>query len=118
MSLLRHALSPLSAPFPSHTHAHTHTHTHTHTHSRTHSPPQVIFSENFGTEGRGGYFDRYGIIRDVIQNHLLQARHLGPWVLGSHMFVWVWVRGCVDVMQNSLLQAQFGPVLCVEVCGV
>jgi glucose-6-phosphate 1-dehydrogenase len=34
--------------------------------------PQVIFSENFGTEGRGGYFDQYGIIRDVIQNHLLQ----------------------------------------------
>jgi glucose-6-phosphate 1-dehydrogenase len=25
---------------------------------------QVIFSEDFGTEGRGGYFDRYGIIRD------------------------------------------------------
>ena len=33
---------------------------------------QVIFSEDFGTEGRGGYFDAYGIIRDVIQNHLLQ----------------------------------------------
>ena len=33
---------------------------------------QVIFSENFGTEGRGGYFDSYGIIRDVLQNHLLQ----------------------------------------------
>jgi hypothetical protein len=33
---------------------------------------QVIFSENFGTEGRGGYFDQYGIVRDVIQNHLLQ----------------------------------------------
>eukprot|EP00884_Botryococcus_braunii_P023027 jgi/Botrbrau1/9408/Bobra.0252s0033.1 len=33
---------------------------------------QVIFSEDFGTEGRGGYFDKYGIIRDVIQNHLLQ----------------------------------------------
>ncbi|KAI8464825.1 MAG: glucose-6-phosphate dehydrogenase [Monoraphidium minutum] len=33
---------------------------------------QVIFSEDFGTEGRGGYFDRYGIVRDVIQNHLLQ----------------------------------------------
>lgn len=26
---------------------------------------QVIFSENFGTEGRGGYFDQYGIVRDV-----------------------------------------------------
>lgn len=33
---------------------------------------QVVFSEDFGTEGRGGYFDQYGIIRDVIQNHLLQ----------------------------------------------
>lgn len=34
---------------------------------------QIIFSENFGTEGRGGYFDNYGIIRDIMQNHLLQA---------------------------------------------
>jgi len=33
---------------------------------------QIIFKEPFGTEGRGGYFDDYGIIRDVIQNHLLQ----------------------------------------------
>ena len=33
---------------------------------------QIIFSENFGIEGRGGYFDHYGIIRDVVQNHLLQ----------------------------------------------
>lgn len=37
---------------------------------------QVIFSEDFGTEGRGGYFDEYGIIRDVIQNHLLQIMSL------------------------------------------
>lgn len=36
------------------------------------APRQVVFSENFGTEGRGGYFDNYGIIRDIIQNHLLQ----------------------------------------------
>ena len=28
-------------------------------------------------QGRGGYFDSYGIIRDVIQNHLTQARSLG-----------------------------------------
>lgn len=62
---------------------------------------QLIFSEDFGTEGRGGYvylitcpsiikyvillswcilmlvclfryFDNFGIIRDVMQNHLLQ----------------------------------------------
>ncbi len=25
-------------------------------------------------QGRGGYFDSYGIIRDVIQNHLMQVR--------------------------------------------
>ncbi|PNH05188.1 Glucose-6-phosphate 1-dehydrogenase [Tetrabaena socialis] len=34
---------------------------------------QVTFKEPFGTEGRGGYFDQYGIIRDVIQNHLIQV---------------------------------------------
>ena len=37
---------------------------------------QVIFKEDFGTEGRGGYFDQYGIIRDVMQNHLLQELYL------------------------------------------
>ena len=37
---------------------------------------QICFSENFGTEGRGGYFDNYGIIRDVMQNHLLQVMAL------------------------------------------
>ena len=34
----------------------------------------ISFKEDFGTQGRGGYFDSYGIIRDVIQNHLTQAR--------------------------------------------
>lgn len=33
----------------------------------------ITFKEDFGTDGRGGYFDKYGIIRDVIQNHLLQV---------------------------------------------
>lgn len=32
----------------------------------------VTFKEPFGTQGRGGYFDEFGIIRDVMQNHLLQ----------------------------------------------
>jgi glucose-6-phosphate 1-dehydrogenase len=34
---------------------------------------QIVFSEPFGTDGRGGYFDQYGIIRDIMQNHLLQV---------------------------------------------
>ena len=34
---------------------------------------QITFKEPFGTEGRGGYFDKFGIVRDIIQNHLLQV---------------------------------------------
>jgi glucose-6-phosphate 1-dehydrogenase len=33
----------------------------------------ILFKEPFGTEGRGGYFDSIGIIRDILQNHLLQV---------------------------------------------
>ncbi|KAG6817421.1 hypothetical protein H0H87_009066 [Tephrocybe sp. NHM501043] len=29
---------------------------------------QITFKEPFGTEGRGGYFDEFGMIRDVLQN--------------------------------------------------
>ena len=41
--------------------------------SRTYvSNVQITFKEDFGTQGRGGYFDAFGIVRDVIQNHLIQ----------------------------------------------
>jgi len=33
----------------------------------------ITFKEPFGTMGRGGYFDEFGIIRDILQNHLLQV---------------------------------------------
>jgi len=33
---------------------------------------RITFKEDIGVEGRAGYFDNYGIIRDVMQNHLLQ----------------------------------------------
>ncbi|KAA0184100.1 Glucose-6-phosphate 1-dehydrogenase X [Fasciolopsis buskii] len=36
----------------------------------------ISFKEPFGTEGRGGYFDHFGIIRDVVQNHLMQILSL------------------------------------------
>jgi glucose-6-phosphate 1-dehydrogenase len=29
---------------------------------------QITFKEPFGTEGRGGYFDEFGILRDILQN--------------------------------------------------
>ena len=37
---------------------------------------QITFTEDFGTDGRGGYYDKYGVIRDIIQNHLLQVMAL------------------------------------------
>lgn len=37
---------------------------------------EIALKEPFGTEGRGGYFDEIGIIRDVMQNHLLQVLSL------------------------------------------
>ena len=33
---------------------------------------EISWQEEIGVEGRGRYFDAYGIIRDVMQNHLLQ----------------------------------------------
>ncbi len=33
---------------------------------------QIIASEDFGVEGRGEYYDKYGAIRDFFQSHILQ----------------------------------------------
>lgn len=33
---------------------------------------RITWTENLSLQGRAGYFDQYGIIRDVMQNHLLQ----------------------------------------------
>jgi glucose-6-phosphate 1-dehydrogenase len=33
---------------------------------------QLTMAENFGVQGRGGFYDETGAIRDVIQNHLFQ----------------------------------------------
>ncbi|MGZ5309992.1 MAG: glucose-6-phosphate dehydrogenase [Solirubrobacterales bacterium] len=33
---------------------------------------QITLGENFGVEGRGGFYDPVGAMRDVVQNHLLQ----------------------------------------------
>jgi glucose-6-phosphate 1-dehydrogenase len=32
----------------------------------------ILFHETLGIEGRGSFYDRYGAIKDVIQNHVLQ----------------------------------------------
>ncbi len=34
---------------------------------------QITMAEDFGVQGRGGFYDQTGTIRDVIQNHLFQV---------------------------------------------
>jgi len=33
---------------------------------------QIVMTEDFGVEGRGNFYDNYGALKDVVQNHLLQ----------------------------------------------
>jgi glucose-6-phosphate 1-dehydrogenase len=41
--------------------------------NRTHvESVQITMSEDFGVQGRGGFYDATGAIRDVVQNHLFQ----------------------------------------------
>jgi glucose-6-phosphate 1-dehydrogenase len=37
---------------------------------------QITMAEDFGVEGRGGFYDAVGTLRDVVQNHLLQVLSL------------------------------------------
>ena len=38
---------------------------------------QITFKEPFGTDGRGGYFDEFGIIRDILQNREFRIHYRG-----------------------------------------
>jgi glucose-6-phosphate 1-dehydrogenase len=38
---------------------------------------QITMAEDFGVQGRGGFYDRAGTIRDVVQNHLVPVRAAG-----------------------------------------
>lgn len=33
---------------------------------------QIVLNEEVGLEGRGSYYDEYGVLKDVVQNHMLQ----------------------------------------------
>jgi glucose-6-phosphate 1-dehydrogenase len=33
---------------------------------------QIILSEKIGVQGRGAYYDKYGALRDMVQNHMLE----------------------------------------------
>ncbi|MEO6989256.1 MAG: glucose-6-phosphate dehydrogenase, partial [Aquihabitans sp.] len=40
------------------------------------SSVQITMAEDFGVDGRGGFYEGVGAIRDVLQNHLLQVTSL------------------------------------------
>jgi glucose-6-phosphate 1-dehydrogenase len=46
---------------------------------------QITVAENIGVEGRGGYYDHSGALRDMIQNHLMQLLCLVAMEPPTHM---------------------------------
>jgi len=75
----------------------------------------ITFKEDIGTEGRGGYFDEFGIIRDVMQNHLLQILALvamePPVTLSAEDVrdekVKV-LRQCIPIAFDDMVTGQYG----------
>ncbi|HVY20729.1 MAG TPA: glucose-6-phosphate dehydrogenase [Bauldia sp.] len=46
---------------------------------------QITVAENIGVEGRGGYYDHSGALRDMMQNHLMQLLCLVAMEAPTHM---------------------------------
>ncbi|MEX0939873.1 MAG: glucose-6-phosphate dehydrogenase [Candidatus Babeliales bacterium] len=51
---------------------------------------QIILSETLGVEGRGRYYDKYGALKDVVQNHMMQllalvAMELPEEIIAKHV---------------------------------
>ena len=77
---------------------------------------EISWSEDLGVRGRAGYFDEYGILRDVMQNHLLQILALvameQPQSLGSHHVrnekVRV-LRNVAPLTPGDVVLGQYGP---------
>ena len=46
---------------------------------------QITVAESIGVEGRGGYYDTSGALRDMVQNHLIQLLCLVAMEAPSHM---------------------------------
>lgn len=64
---------------------------------------QITFKEPFGTEGRGGYFDEFGIIRDIMQNRKFSFNLLCGSILKSFK---IYCRSLVSLLwsvQSRLL---------------
>ena len=65
---------------------------------------QITFKEPFGTEGRGGYFDEFGIIRDILQNRECTTAQTKPTKRGGLTF------NTVDLLQVLSILTMERPV--------
>ena len=63
---------------------------------------QIVFKEDIGTDGRGGYFDNFGIIRDMMQNQLLQV------------LLWLAMDPPEDMSAAKIAEAKVELLRCVE----
>ena len=63
---------------------------------------QIIFKEDIGLGGRGGYFDSFGIIRDMMQNQLLQV------------LLWIAMEPPEDMSAQSIIEAKVELLRCIE----
>ena len=63
---------------------------------------QIVFKEDVGLGGRGGYFDTFGIIRDIMQNHLLQV------------LMWVAMEPPEDMSAAKIIEAKVELLRCIE----
>lgn len=75
---------------------------------------QITMAESFGVTGRGGFYEETGVIRDVIQNHLLQivsylameapARHQNEAIRDEQVKV---LRTMRTIRKEDLVEGQF-----------
>ncbi len=77
---------------------------------------QVTLAETLGTEGRAGYYERAGAVRDMLQNHLLQVLALAamepPATLDAEAIRDAMVdvvRRLAPVQAGDVVVGQYGP---------
>ena len=63
---------------------------------------QIIFKEEIGLGGRGGYFDNFGIIRDMMQSQLLQV------------MIWISMEPPEDMSAACIIDAKVELLRCIE----
>jgi len=72
---------------------------------------QITFKEKIGTEGRGGYFDEFGIIRDVMQNRKLER-------LSRRGLLFLWRSMLRKIADNLFLLSRYPTQLEIDLLQI